>query len=128
VQTYPELNATNSSEWHTGRWMSPILGESHFDLAYLAMALAAMTDPRQYMNTVQAKIYVNRLRSDTGALEELYAFDASPDLDALAVAQGVQPIENIDDLVANFWPEGESVEDFIAAAMEGRHEEEDSSY
>jgi hypothetical protein len=109
--------------------MSPILGESHFDLAYLAMALAAMTDPRRYMDAVQAKIYVNRLRSDIGALEELYAFDASPDLDALAVAQGAQPIENIDDLVANFWPEGESVEDFIAAAMEGRHEEEeDSSY
>jgi hypothetical protein len=55
----------------------------------------------------------------------LYSFDTLPDLDALAAAQGVQPIENIDDLVADFWPEDESVEDFIAAAKEGRHEEDE---
>jgi hypothetical protein len=28
-------------------------------------------------------------------------------------------------LVIDFWPEDESVEDFIAAAMEGRHEEDE---
>lgn len=54
----------------------------------------------------------------------LSTFDIPPDLDALAEAQGVRPIENIDDLVGDFWPEDENVEDFIAAATEGRHEEE----
>jgi hypothetical protein len=57
--------------------------------------------------------------------KDLYSFDVLPDLDALAAAQGVRPVENIDDLVADFWPEDENVEDFIAAATEGRHEEED---
>jgi hypothetical protein len=57
--------------------------------------------------------------------DDLYSFDALPDLDALSAAQGVQPIENIDDLVTDLWPGDESVEDFIAAATEGRYEEED---
>ena len=64
------------------------------------------------------------ISAETG-IEDLYSFDALPDLDALAAAQGIQPIENIDDLVADFWPEDESVEDFIASAMEGRHEEDE---
>ena len=67
-----------------------------------------------------------RSRYDSGALRDLYSFDALPDLDTLAAVQGVQPIENIDDLVVDFWPEDESVEDFIDAAMEGRHEEEEA--
>ena len=125
MQTYPELNATNSSERPTGTWMSTILGESDFDLAYLATAFAAMTDLRRYMDAVQAEIFVNRPRSDTGALEELYAFEALPDLDALAEAQGVSPTTDVRDLATDDWPEDESVEDFIAAIMEGRHGEDE---
>jgi hypothetical protein len=54
----------------------------------------------------------------------IHNYDA-PDLDALAEAQGVKPIGNIDELVADFWPEDESVENFIAAATEGRHSEDE---
>ncbi len=45
-----------------------------------------------------------------------------PDLDALADAQGVEPIRDIDELVADFWPEDESVEDFMAAVRRWRDE------
>jgi hypothetical protein len=45
-----------------------------------------------------------------------------PDLDALAEAQGVEPIGDIDELVADFWPEDESEEDFMAAVRRWRDE------
>src|SRR5215207_6593133 len=45
-----------------------------------------------------------------------------PDLDALAEAQGVEPIGDIDELVADFWPEDESVEDFMDAVRRWRDE------
>ena len=55
--------------------------------------------------------------------EVLYSFDALPDLEALARVQGISPVRDIRDLAGD-WPEDESVEDFIAAATEGRHEED----
>jgi hypothetical protein len=45
-----------------------------------------------------------------------------PDLGALAEAQGVEPIGDIDELVADFWPEDESAEDFMAAVRRWRDE------
>jgi hypothetical protein len=57
--------------------------------------------------------------------EDLYAFDALPSPEALAEAQGVARGSDASQPATDFWPEGESVEDFIAAAMEGRYEEED---
>jgi hypothetical protein len=41
------------------------------------------------------------------------AFWASPaDVQEMAAQQGVDPVENIDDLRGEFWPEWESVEEF----------------
>jgi hypothetical protein len=78
------------------------------------------------LNQLAEAVDANRATASADTAEaDLYSFDALPDLDALAEAQGVRPIENIDDLVTDFWPKDESVEDFIAAATEGRHEEED---
>ncbi len=57
--------------------------------------------------------------------EDLYSFDALPSPEALAEAQGVARGNDASQPATDFWPEGESVEDFIAAAMEGRYEEED---
>jgi hypothetical protein len=45
-----------------------------------------------------------------------------PDLDALAEAQGVEPIRDIDELVADFWPEDERPEDLTAAVRRWRDE------
>jgi len=38
-----------------------------------------------------------------------------PTLDELAAERGVEPFERVEDLVADFWPEDESVDDFLAA-------------
>ena len=41
-------------------------------------------------------------------------------VEELAVEQGVKPIENPDELLGDFWPEEERVEDFLAALHEWR--------
>ena len=45
-----------------------------------------------------------------------------PDWPTLAAEQGVQPIENIDDLRGDFWPEDETADEFVAAVREWRRE------
>lgn len=119
MRTYPELNAGTSPEQFTGRLTLTVRGGADFNLAYLSAALVAATDFHKFLELSPQP------HPDAGELGDLYSFDALPDLDALAEAQGVRPIENIDDLVADFWPEDESVEDFIAAATEGRREEDE---
>ena len=54
----------------------------------------------------------------------LSSFNVLPDLNALAEAQGVRPIEDVDDLVADFWPEDESIDEFIATVRRWRDEED----
>jgi hypothetical protein len=41
----------------------------------------------------------------------------------LAEAQGVKPIETLDELKADFWPEDESLDDFIETIYQWRREE-----
>jgi hypothetical protein len=38
----------------------------------------------------------------------------SPTIAELAAEQGVKPIEDIDELVGDFWPEEESADEFLA--------------
>src|SRR5262245_25604024 len=40
---------------------------------------------------------------------------SAEDLIALARAQGVKPVERFEDLLGDFWPEDESVDDFLQA-------------
>ncbi len=44
------------------------------------------------------------------------------DLEALAAEQGVQPLGNPNDLVADFWPEDETADDFVQAVRQWRKE------
>ena len=44
------------------------------------------------------------------------------DPEALAAAQGVQPVADPRELRADFWPEGESADDFVAALRRWRRE------
>ena len=125
MKTYPELNATNPSEQFTGRWAFTFRSGASFDLAYLATTLVAATDLRQYLGTLPEWNISPGLHSDADALDDPYSFDTLPDLDALAQAQGVLPPANVAYLATHDWPENESVEDFIAAATEGRYEEDE---
>ena len=67
-----------------------------------------------------------RARRSPAREESLYAFDVKPDLEELAHAQGVAPVTNFDDLLGDFWPEDESVDDFLEARERWRREGQDS--
>jgi hypothetical protein len=49
---------------------------------------------------------------------------ARKELERLAVEQGVRPITDFDSLRADFWPEDESVEDFVGTVRERRRDSE----
>ena len=119
MRTYPELNAGTSPEQFTGRLTLTVRGGADFNLAYLSAALVAATDFHKFLELSPQP------HPDAGELGDLYSFDALPDLDALAEAQGITPVTNFEDLLGDSWPEGESVEDFIGAATEGRYEEDE---
>ena len=120
MKTYV-LNTANSLEPGIENWSLTARSDPGLSFYHLAAGFIAVTDLHRFSE----EDVVSGPRSDSGAPRGLYSFDALPDLDALAAAQGIQPIENIDDLALDFWPEDESIEDFIAAAMEGRHEEDE---
>jgi hypothetical protein len=49
-------------------------------------------------------------------------FDSIPDIEALARQQGVSSNVKFEDLLGDFWPEDQSVEDFLAARERWRRE------
>lgn len=50
-------------------------------------------------------------------------FDATHDLESLADEQGVAPVGDMDELIGDFWPDDESVDDFLAAVESWRRED-----
>lgn len=54
------------------------------------------------------------------------SFNALPKLEELARDQGVSPVNNFDDLIGDFWPEEENVDDFLAARERWRREAHNS--
>jgi len=55
------------------------------------------------------------------------SFDTLPDVEALAREQGVQSDTKFEDLLGDFWPEDQSVEDFFEARKRWRREGRNSS-
>lgn len=53
------------------------------------------------------------------------SFDDRPDLEQLAKEQGAPLAANFDNLLGDFWPEDESVDDFLAARERWRREGRD---
>lgn len=56
--------------------------------------------------------------------EDTPIFTDTTDLAVLAAEQGVMPVTEFDVLLGDFWPEEESVDEFIAAVHEWRREGE----
>jgi hypothetical protein len=57
-----------------------------------------------------------------------YNFEANPSLEELIAQQGKGPITDISVLHGDFWPEEESIEDFLEALYEWRgHKKADSA-
>jgi hypothetical protein len=52
------------------------------------------------------------------------AFFSQPrvDLETVAAQHGVPPVSDLDDLLGDFWPEEESVDEFVAAVRRWRRE------
>ena len=65
------------------------------------------------------------LRSRAESNEESYpAFFADPvSVEELAKQQGVSPVTDTDTLLADFWPESDSLEEFAATVRRWRNEE-----
>jgi hypothetical protein len=124
VDTYTP-NATNPTGFYVGPVLYAVRGDTdlffHVDTGFVTPT--RITIPLG----VATQESLTQTRPNPSALSDLYSFEATPDLDALAEAQGVGPIKDIDDLATDLWAEGESVEDFIAAATEGRSEAEDET-
>ncbi|HEY1183132.1 MAG TPA: hypothetical protein VGE89_03040 [Bryobacteraceae bacterium] len=53
-------------------------------------------------------------------LVQKYSRTGHPSAEELAVAQGVTFPRDPEDLLGNFWPEEESIDDFLAAVREWR--------
>lgn len=66
-------------------------------------------------------------RSPTAHDDVSAAEAARRELERLAAEQGVRPIEDFDSLKADFWPEDESVDDFVRTVRERRRDSESRS-
>ena len=60
---------------------------------------------------------------DTEAAEQAYYFDSSQTLEDLAEQQGVVVSAAFDNLLGDFWPEDEDIDEFTATVRTWRHEE-----
>jgi hypothetical protein len=49
-------------------------------------------------------------------------WEDTPDLEELAAQQNVKPVTRFEDLLGDFWPADEDVDDFIAAVRQWRRE------
>jgi len=62
----------------------------------------------------------NKGKSDEEARAVSYDFARAPTLEELPQAHGVTPFESLDELKSNFWPEEETIEEFLAFLREIR--------
>ena len=51
-----------------------------------------------------------------------HPFDSRPNLEALTSEQGVEPVEDFDALLGDFWPDDESADEFVLTLREWRRD------
>ena len=67
-----------------------------------------------------AEVIVDHNAQPPASFNDAASFWVGFDLDTLAEQQGVQPLKSLDQLWADFWPEDESLEDFVATVRAWR--------
>ncbi|MEM6472332.1 MAG: hypothetical protein AAF802_22410 [Planctomycetota bacterium] len=77
---------------------------------------AAILDERPEIRPSSGKRWVDTLRKSAVIHQSWQQFGQSSSVEEIAAEQGIGPVKDSNDLVFPFWPEGEDVEDFIAAA------------
>src|SRR4051812_29921354 len=65
--------------------------------------------------------YVER-EPEPGAGENGLRHLSPEELEAMSRLQGAKPVARFEDLLGNFWPEGEDIDDFIATIRRWRRE------
>lgn len=63
-----------------------------------------------------------RLRKPAQQASVADHWEDTPDIETLAAEQGVKPVARFEDLLGDFWPEDEDVDEFIAAVRQWRRE------
>jgi hypothetical protein len=88
------------------------------------LRLLRMLTPREQLRVVAEVL--PELEDQLPTTPASPAFWPSPDIQALAERQGVQPIADFDNLLGG-WPEDESIDDFLAALSDWRQESLDKA-
>ncbi len=84
------------------------------DEAEVALSyLRAILDAESTESQPRRKSLDERMGPSIVSGKEFFAEKPRPDVMELAREQGVLPISNFDDLLGDFWPEDESVDEFI---------------
>ena len=78
----------------------------------LYTTVGVLSNPQTIILDRPANLPIGRVRITVEILPT-YSFWTGTTIDELANIQGVTPIGSIDDLWGDFWPEDESVDDFI---------------
>lgn len=77
---------------------------------------AAILSERPSVSVSKREQSFERLREDAFKQQSWHDFNRFKSAAAIASEQGIGPVKNADDLIFPSWPEGESVDEFIAAA------------
>ena len=95
------------------------MGEDHLD-----QVRACLEGVLQATDGHPAATARRSITSDGSLVVAGECFFSAPavDLSTLAEQQGVRPISRLADLVADFWPDGETADEFIATLREWRRE------
>ncbi len=83
-----------------------------------------LSDPQTVILDEPLALPAGRVRITVEKLPEA-TFWTGLTLAELAAAQGVTPLQSLDELWSDFWPAEEPVDDFIAAVHQWRREEGD---
>lgn len=59
-------------------------------------------------------------KTERESTSQRYLSKGHPSIDELMIEQGVTPVSDARELLGDFWPDEESVDDFIAAVREWR--------
>jgi hypothetical protein len=88
------------------------------------LRLLRMLPPRERLRVVAEVL--PELEDELPTTPASPAFWQGPDIQALAVQQGVQPVVDFDSLLGG-WPEDEPIDNFLVALSDWRHESLDKA-
>lgn len=90
-------------------------------MSELYTSVGLLSDPQTIILDEPVTIPTGRVRVTLEILP-IHSFWTEMTVEELAKIQGVKPIKTLDDLWGDFWPEDESIDDFIETVRQWRQE------